>query len=63
MCYNLLADPTDGRGLLIRLGLWNTVIFDGPETVLMVLCDEPYDPKIKSAIGRSTCNWSVVEIE
>lgn len=36
---------SDGRGLLIPPGLWNTVAFEGPQTVLMVICDEPYDPE------------------
>jgi SAM-dependent methyltransferase len=34
----------DGTAVLIPPLLWNSVIFDGPSTVLMVICDEPYDP-------------------
>jgi hypothetical protein len=33
----------DGTGILIPPMIWNTEVFDGPATVLMVICDEPYD--------------------
>lgn len=32
------------RGLLIPPGLWNHLTFEGPETVIAVFCDQPYDP-------------------
>jgi WxcM-like, C-terminal len=35
----------DGKGLLIPPGIWNTVVFEGSQTVLMVICDEAYDPQ------------------
>lgn len=37
----VLDDPS--RGLLIPPWLWNEVVFAGPDTVLIVFCDEPYD--------------------
>ena len=33
-----------GSGLLIPPLLWNSVIFEGPSTVLAVFCDELFDP-------------------
>lgn len=38
-----LEDPA--LGLLIPPWLWNEVIFSGPDTVLVVFCDEPYDER------------------
>lgn len=34
----------DGKALLIPPWLWNTVVFEGPDTVLAVFCDQLYDP-------------------
>jgi oxalate decarboxylase/phosphoglucose isomerase-like protein (cupin superfamily) len=34
----------DGKGLLVPPGLWNTVVFESAQTVVMVICDEAYDP-------------------
>jgi len=31
-----------GEGLSIPPGLWNKLIFEGPDTVLAVFCDQPY---------------------
>lgn len=33
------------NGILIPPGLWNKLKFIAPDTVLMVLCDELYDPE------------------
>jgi hypothetical protein len=40
--YSLTAD---GTGLLIPPMVWNTEMFGDLSTVLMVICDEPYDAK------------------
>jgi hypothetical protein len=32
-----------GTGLLIPPGLWNSITFAGPETLLAVFCDRPYE--------------------
>lgn len=39
-----IAVKADAKGLLIPPLLWNTVKFDTASTVIMVICDEPYDP-------------------
>jgi WxcM-like, C-terminal len=38
-----LAVKHDAKGLLIPPLLWNTVTFENASTVLIVICDEPYD--------------------
>jgi hypothetical protein len=38
-----IAIKSDGKGLLIPPLLWNTVTFENTSTVVMVICDEPYD--------------------
>ena len=35
----------DGAALLVPPLLWEKVQFDGPDTVLAVFCDKPYDPQ------------------
>jgi hypothetical protein len=39
-----IAVKADAKALLIPPLLWNTVMFKNPSTVLMVFCNEPYDP-------------------
>ena len=33
----------DGIGAMVPPLIWSSIIFDHPETALMVICDEPYD--------------------
>lgn len=37
----VLDDP--GTGVRIPPGIWNKLTFAGPDTAIMVFCDQPYD--------------------
>jgi dTDP-4-dehydrorhamnose 3,5-epimerase-like enzyme len=41
-CRIVLDSPE--QGLSIPPGSWNHITFESADTVLMVLCDLPYDP-------------------
>jgi len=40
--FHVLA--SSDTGLYIPPGLWNRLEFAGPDTVILVFCDQPYDP-------------------
>lgn len=40
-CTHVLDAP--GTGIRIPPGIWNTLTFSGPEAVIIVFCDHPYD--------------------
>ncbi len=41
-CRIVLASPE--QGLLIPPGIWNHILFESAGSVLLVFCDQPYDP-------------------
>jgi dTDP-4-dehydrorhamnose 3,5-epimerase-like enzyme len=41
-CRIVLEHPE--QGLSIPPGIWNHIVFEGTDTVLLVFCDKPYDP-------------------
>lgn len=42
-CRIVLASPE--QGLLIPPGIWNHIVFESAGSVLLVFCDQPYDPE------------------
>lgn len=38
-----LVLDSSAQGLYIPPGLWNTLVFEGPGTIISVFCDYPYD--------------------
>lgn len=42
-CRIVLDRPE--QGLFIPPGIWNHIVFESTDTVLVVFCDHPYDPE------------------